>query len=501
MKRIAIAGLQHETNTFSPIPTTYEDFTLPNAGRMLLAEDLRQLGSGRFNNPVSGFYDQAAALGFELIPLISFSTEPSNMTPMAVFDRLMDQLLDQLSAVECDGIFLDLHGAMALEGHLDGETEILVRLRERLRSRSRTPVVASLDLHGNLHPRSVELCTGFVACREYPHIDMFETGQRCAQLMAYALSGKPLFKAFRSIPFLMPSSKETTFREPSKSLYAMIGEVERRAGVISASILQGFSGSDVEYTGPSLLVYADTQQTADREADFLYNSILARESEFDSQVPGAREGVATAIRLAQTADKPVILADIQDNAGGGYSSDTMFIIKEMLAQNVSGAAAAMIYDPQAAAAAHAAGRGAVIELALGGKYIPGDSPLKAAFRVERLHDGPVTGTGPMARGMQFHFGKMALLRVDDLLIVVSSRREQAADQAVFTCLGVEPAHMKILLVKSANHFRADFTPIASHVIDVLAPGSDVEDPSTFTYRYLRSGVRLKGGGPTHRLKE
>ena len=498
MKRIAIAGLQHETNTFSPISTTYEDFTLPNAGRMLLADDLRQLGSGRFNSPVSGFYDQADALGFELFPLISFSTEPSNMTPMPVFDRLMDQLLDQLSGVECDGIFLDLHGAMALEGHVDGETEVLSRIRAR---KGDLPIVASLDLHGNLHPRSVELCTGFVACREYPHIDMFETGQRCAQLMAYALSGKPLFKTYRSIPFLMPSSKETTFREPSKSLYALIGEVESGPGVISASILQGFSGSDVEYTGPSLLVYADTQQTADREADFLYNSILARESEFDSQVPDAREGVAQVVRLAQAADKPVILADIQDNAGGGSSSDTMFVIKEMLAQKARRAAAAMIYDPQAAAAAHAAGQGAMIDLALGGKYIAGDSPLKAAFRVERLHDGPVTGTGPMARGLQFHFGKMALLLVDDLLIVVSSRREQAADQAVFTCLVVEPSQMKILLVKSANHFRADFTPIASHVIDVLAPGSDVDDPSTFTYRYLRSGVRLKGGGPTHQHKQ
>ncbi|MEM5774147.1 MAG: M81 family metallopeptidase, partial [Anaerolineaceae bacterium] len=326
MKRIAIAGFQHETNTFSPIPTTYEDYTLPNAGRILLPDDLRELGSARFNSPLSGFYDQAAALEFELIPLISFSTEPSNMTPMAVFERLMEQLLERLDTVECDGIFLDLHGAMALEGHVDGETEILKRICERNRSRVRMPIVASLDLHGNLHPRSVELCTGFVACREYPHIDMFETGQRCAHLMAYALSEKPLFKALRHIPFLMPTSKETTFREPSKSLYALIGQAESRPGVISVSILQGFSGSDVEYTGPCVLAYADTQETADRTVDFLYDSILARENEFDSQVPGAAEAVAGAIRLAQTAGKPVILADIQDNAGGGSSSDTMFVI-------------------------------------------------------------------------------------------------------------------------------------------------------------------------------
>jgi microcystin degradation protein MlrC len=213
------------------------------------------------------------------------------------------------------------------------------------------------------------------------------------------------------------------------------------------------------------------------------------------------EAVSAAIRLSGLAFKPVILADIQDNAGGGSSSDTMFVLKELIKQNAAGTAVGMIFDPEAAAAAHSTGQGSVIELALGGKYISGDSPLQAAFRVEQLHDGVVTGTGPMAYGMQFDIGKMALLRLADIQIVVGSQRMQAADQALFTTLGVNPSEMKIVLVKSANHFRADFEPISSHVINVLAPGSDVEDPSTFIYRHLRSGVRLKGCGPLHTLDE
>lgn len=487
MKRIAIAGFQHETNTFSPIMTTREDFN-----GELDRDQLEHLGSDHFNSPVSGFYDKAKHFGFSIIPLVDYSAEPSNMVPRDVFDQLLGDILTRIEASDCDGIFLDLHGAMALEGYVDGETEILRAIRSRM---GNIPIIASLDLHGNLAPKSVELCSGFVSCREYPHVDMFETGQRCAVIMDHIMNVGKLFHAFRQIPFLMPTSKETTFREPSKSLYRLISDVENRPGVVSASILQGFSGADMEHTGPSVLAYAVTRELAQKAADFLFQGIMDRESEFSSDVPGAEEAIADAIRLSATAVKPVILADIQDNAGGGSSSDTMFVLKELLNQNATGVAAGMIFDPESAAAAHSAGQGAKVELALGGKYIAGDSPLRAAYKIERLYDGIVTGTGPMTRGMQFSFGKMALLRLADILIVVGSRREQAADQSIFTILGVNPPEMKIVLVKSANHFRADFEPISSHVINVLAPGSDVEDPSTFAYNHLRSGVRLKGCGP------
>jgi microcystin degradation protein MlrC len=497
MKRIAIAGFQHETNTFSPIPTTYEDFVPTDAAfyRNQNRAEMEQMGKERYDSPVSGFYHRAKDFDFEIIPVVEYYARPSSAVPLSVFDCLMDDILEQVKSSGCDGLFLALHGAMALEGFQDGETEILKRLRAVVGD---IPIVASLDLHGNLAPQSVELISAFVSCREYPHIDMFETGERCAVLMDLLLKNQPVYHSFRQVPYLLTCSKESTFHDPSRALYARINVVEAWPEIYSASILQGFAGADVLDMGPSVLAYAGSQAAADKAADFLYQSFLDMESEFTSNVPEPQEAVAEAICLAKGEQKPVVLADIQDNAGGGSSSDTMFVLKELVRQHAPKTAVGMIFDPAAAAAAHAAGEGHVVKLTLGGKYIPGDSPLDAFFEVERLHDGVVIGTGPMAKGLQFNIGKMALLRLDDIRIVVGSMRMQAADQALFTALGIIPAEMKIVLVKSANHYRADFEPIASHVLSVLAPGSDVEDPSTFTYLHLRSGVRLKGNGPAQK---
>jgi microcystin degradation protein MlrC len=497
MKRIAVAGFQHETNTFSPITTTFEDFvssSLVYYGTQNRAE-MERMGTGRFNSPVSGFYNRAKEFDFEIIPLVDYAAEPSSAVPLSVFDCLMGDIIQQIKNTHCDGIFLDLHGAMALEDFQDGETEILKRLRSVV---SDIPIVASLDLHGNLAPQSVELVSAFVSCREYPHIDMFETGERCAVLMDLFLKNHSLYHAFRQIPYLLTCSKESTFRDPCKALYAKISEVESWPGVRSASMLQGFAGADMLDTGPSVLAYADSQTDADRAAEFLYQAFMDKESEFTSNVPGPKEAVAEAIRLANLEKKPVIMADIQDNAGGGSSSETMFVLKELYRQHAPKTTIGMIFDPEAAAAAHLAGKDSFVELALGGKYIPGDSPLQKKFKVERLYDGIVTGTGAMAKGMEFNIGKMALLRLDDIYIVVGSLRVQAADQSLFTVLGINPSEMKIVVVKSANHYRADFEPLASHVLSVLAPGTDVEDPSTFKYVHLRPGVRLKGNGPVQK---
>lgn len=196
--------------------------------------------------------------------------------------------------------------------------------------------------------------------------------------------------------------------------------------------------------------------------------------------------------MAAGSGRPVVIADTQDNPGGGGTSDTTGMLAALVRNGVEGAALGVMADPEAASAAHAAGEGAEIELALGGRSgISGDAPFCGRFVVEQLGDGSFTGTGPMWGGARCRLGPMAALRIGGVRVVVASKKLQAADQAIFRHVGIEPAAQRLLVLKSSVHFRADFEPIAAEVLVAAAPGALPADPASLPFRKLRPGVRAK----------
>ena len=500
MKRIAIAGFAHETNTFSPIPTNFEDFATragPFTG-IVRWDEIQHLKGQRLNDASLGFMNTAESLGYETEYVLMTSTNPSNQVSKDAFDRIVSMIIEETQAKgEFDAVFLDLHGAMVYEGYNDGETEIVRRVKEALGG---IPVFTSFDLHGNIKKECFDLTTAMVGCREYPHIDMYETGERAAKLADHYLKGEPLFKAFRRIPFIPVLSRMSTFTEPCKSLYAAIPVVEENDEVLCGTIMEGFPPSDTQHTGPTVFAYARTQEAADWAADQLYAAFLAKEPEITSDLPDPAEAVRTAIEMSKTADKPVILSDVLDNPGGGSSSDTVWILEELVKQHAPETALGFIFDIDSAAKAHEAGEGAQIELDLGGKLTEGHTPYHATFTVEKLYEGDMDGYGPMVKGIQISLGKIAHLKIDNIHIVVGSVRMQAADSAPFRVLGIQPEDMQILVLKSSNHFRADFEPISSAILYVNAPAAMVEDPANVDYKNLMEGIRLGGNGPEFHKK-
>jgi microcystin degradation protein MlrC len=245
-----------------------------------------------------------------------------------------------------------------------------------------------------------------------------------------------------------------------------------------------------------VVAYGAEQAAVDDAADTLAGEIEAKEADFVGRVWEPEAAVAQAMARAKGAKKPIVLADSQDNPGGGGNGDTVGLLEELVDQGAQEAALAILCDPEAAAAAHGAGEGAELSLALGAKSgLPGHAPLEATFRVERLGDGRFTGTGPFYKGARMELGPMALLRLGGVRIVVGSRKVQAADQAIFRHLGVEPSEQKILALKSSVHFRADFQPIAEEILIVKAPGPNVLDYTELDYKNLRPGLRLMPLGP------
>jgi microcystin degradation protein MlrC len=500
MKRIAIAGFSHETNTFSPLPTTYEDFatrTGPFTG-IVRWDEVKGMRGKRANDASLGFINTLDELGYEPVYILATATNPSNQVSRDAYDRITEMIISGIQeSGPVDGVYLDLHGAMVYEGFNSGEAELVRRIKSRL---GNLPVFTTFDLHGNIPRECFELATAMVGCREYPHVDMYETGQRAAGLLHHYFEGKPLYKAFARIPFIPVLSKTTTFEEPFKSVYASITEVEKNPQVLCGTIMEGFPPSDTAHTGPTVFAYALTQQAADWAVEQLSAAVLAHEPEIVSSLPRPAECVRQAVELSKQADKPVIIAESLDNPGGGSSSDTVWVLGELVRQHVPETALGFIYDPECARMAHEAGEGAQIELELGGKLMPGHTPFKALFSVEKLYQGPMEGHGPMVQGIPLSLGKIAALKIDNVHVVVVSERIQAADSAPFRVLGIIPEKMKLIVLKSSHHFRADFQSICSAILHVNEPAAMIENPADVDYKHLMEGIRLGGCGPEFHRK-
>lgn len=495
MTRIAVGGFLHETNTFAPTKAAYADF-VHGGGWPAMTQGADVLKTMRnINVGLAGFVEQAEARGWELVPTIFGAASPSAHVTEDAYERIAKVMVDGIKkAGSLDAVYLDLHGAMVTEHLDDGEGEILRRVRRVIGND--LPLVVSLDLHANVTPEMVEQADALIAYRTYPHVDMADTGRAAARHLALLLgTERKLAKAFRQLPFLIPISWQCTNDQPAKGIYQKLAALEDDA-VPTLSFCPGFPAADFYHCGPSVFAYGRTQADADTAADKLAALIESHENDFDGRIYGPDEGVRHAMELAAHASKPIIIADTQDNPGAGGDSDTTGMLRALVRNEASKAAIGAIYDPDSARAAHAAGVGATVTLALGGKSgIPSDAPYEETFIVETLSDGKFVAPGPYYGGRDMDMGPSACLRIGDVRVVVSSHKAQLADQSMFRYVGIEPLEQAILVNKSSVHFRADFEPIAEKLLICAAPGAMPADSAALPWTRLRPGVRIKPNGP------
>jgi microcystin degradation protein MlrC len=241
--------------------------------------------------------------------------------------------------------------------------------------------------------------------------------------------------------------------------------------------------------------YGDDEAVA-RQVDAITGRIIEQEADWAVPLLQPEEAVRKAMAIATGVDRPVVIADTQDNPGGGGDSDTTGMLRALLACGAEGAALGLMVDPAAAAAAHAAGMGAEITIGLGGHSgVAGDAPLMATYRVEQLSDGRCQYGGPMMHGKWSGVGPSARLSLGGVQIAVSTHKDQMLDRNLYRMVGIEPEAMKILVNKSSVHFRADFQPIAAAVLVAKAPGPLLADPADYPWTRLRNGLRLRPQGP------
>ncbi|MFD2416599.1 M81 family metallopeptidase [Amycolatopsis pigmentata] len=472
--KILAAGFQHETNTFAKTPAGYANFENGEGFPALCrGEDVLRLAN--VNVPIGGFL--TAMRDVSVLPVIWAGASPSGPVTADAYERITGEILDAARSAEPDAVYLDLHGAMVTEHYDDGEGELLRRVRAIVGEE--VPVVASLDLHANTSEQMFASADALIAYRTYPHLDMAQTGARAAALLTRRLAGEKLKPEWRRVPFLIPINAGCTDLEPAGTVYRGLTE--------GMSFAAGFPAADIPDCGPVVFGYG-ADDMAER-VHRVHEQVTGLASDWAVSLPDPRRAVAEAIRLS--ADGPVVIADTQDNPGVGGSARTTGMLKALLAADPGPAAIGLFTDPEAAAAAHAAGTGATITLDLGGDpEVPGDTAAHGQYVVEHLSEGRCRFDGPMMHGNVVDLGPSACLRSGSVRIAVTTGRTQVFDRNLFRMVGIEPERQRIVVVKSSVHFRGDFAPMAAHILVAKAPGLMAADPADLAWTRLSPQVSV-----------
>ncbi len=488
--RIAVGGFLHESHSFAPMPTSYADFLHPG-GNPGLVQGMPLLDALRGSAAAAaGAIAAIEADGDIVVPLLWCLATPAGPVQAEAFERIAALMCAAVAqAGPLDGIFLDLHGAALAEGAPDAEGELLRRVRAIVGA---VPIAITLDPHANLTALMARSADVIVPYRTYPHVDMKIVGQRAVALLRRRVArGSPFACAFRQLDYWMPITSQCTLEGPMAAVMDRRAAIEAQTGAVELAWCFGFPYADFHDCGPAIAAYADDQPAADAAADALLAELAVREASFAGTVLPAAEAVS----LARAAnDGPVVIADTQDNPGGGGHGDTTGLLAELIRQGAEGAVLCLINDADSAAACHAAGTGAVLDLRLGGRS--DGAPLAVQATVLTLASGSFKLTGPMSAGNTAHIGPCALVEVErKVRVIIASRKIQAYDQAILRHVGLEPADLPIIVLKSSVHFRADFSPIARQILVAASPGPVTADPAELPFRHVRADVRRRPSSP------
>jgi microcystin degradation protein MlrC len=481
--RFFVAMVSHETNTFSPIRTDRAQFEareLRYGGEVLEA----YRGTGTC---LGGMLDGATARGVTLVFSLAAAASPAGRVAKEFYGEARDRLLADLrDAGPLDGVLLDLHGAMVVEGIDDGEGDLLAAVRAVVGAD--VPIGVTLDFHANVTPAMVHAATLLHGYKTYPHVDMAARGREAVtRLVEVAAARVRPAVAHRQPAMLPPIAGQLTTRGPMRRLYDLADAMETRPGVLSISIFAGFPLADIHDAGLSIYVATDGDQAlADVLADDLAAAAWAMRREFLHRALPVVDAVARALALD---GRPVVLADIAGNIGGGGAGDTTEVLRELLRVGAREATVACLWDPAAVHACMTAGVGASLTVPVGGKVDPSHgAPLGVSGRVRTLCDGRFVHRGPMFRGLEGRLGPTAVLDVNDVKIILISRRWQTLDPEMIRFVGIDPMAEKILVVKSSIHYRAAFEPIARAILEVDAPGLSSSNLARFAFARVRRPI-------------
>ncbi len=486
--KVVIARLNHETNTFSPLPTPLAAFGAGDPHGPAFGADAYTVARGSAT-AMGAFIDMAERKNCEIVTPLFAMANPSGPVDAAAYGVMCDAIVAAVAA-GCDAIMLDLHGAMVIEGNGDGEGALLERIRAVAPA---TPLALALDLHGNLSDRMIGHADIVVGFKTYPHVDMYDTGAHAARLLFDMLAGKikPAVAVARPGILAQTLCQNTEIPGPMREGVEFARGLERH-GALAASVFGGFYLADIEDAGMSVVVVTDGDAAkAQQWADDCSAVLSARKDEFIFR----QSPLANSISRARLVKHGLtLLLDHGDNCMSGGTCDTMDVLEECLCHGMTHIGVGPVCDPQAVAQLIAAGVGATVTLELGNK-VPMPkiaqgvrTPLRLTGRVSAISNGEYTISGPIYTGTRCYMGRTVLFDTGAARIVVTEQTQEPWDLGVFTCTGFDATRERYLILKSRMYYRPVFAPLATTIIECASGGVCSSDFSLFDYRRVRRPI-------------
>ena len=467
--RVFTATLGTETASNSPIPTGWRAFEETMLWRPGAHPDSPTEATG----PLWACRQRSKALGWTVVEGTCAFAMPGGPVPMPVYEALRDEILSQLrEALPVDIVALGLHGAMMADACEDCEGDLLSLVRSLVGPD--VAVGAVLDCHAHHTSRMQSAADVLIYFREYPHTDYVERSHELLDLLVATRRGS-IRPVMQSRHCRMMATMPTT-TEPIKGFVRRMTQAIE-GPVLSVSLVHGFGAGDVPEMGAQILVVCDAddglaRQTADRFAEELF----ALREQLRPCRPSQDEVFAN---LLNCPDWPVILADVDDNPGGGAAGDSTEVLRALISRGIRDACIGPFWDPVAVRLCFDAGVGARLRLRIGGKVGPDSGePLDVLVEVVHLTRGHTQKIGEFAAPL----GDCAAIAFEGLEVVLTSVRDQAYSPELFNGVGIDCAKRRIIVVKSAQQFRIGFEPLSRHIFNLW------RDPRHRNYKNVRRPI-------------
>ncbi len=459
--RVLTAEVAHESNTFSRIQTDEQAF---RERYFLTGSDALDQRDYQ-NTELAGFMDSGRKHGWSIDHILSAAAGPSGKVTTAAFDWLADPIVAAATSLNYDGLLLGLHGAMVTDFCEDGEGELLQRLRAVVGDK--IPIAITLDLHANVTDQMCSLANIIVSYKTYPHIDMRDIGLQAGEILQRCMQGDINPVTFRvGCPMLEEVNGGRTDIGAMTGWLKAASDWEQRADVFAVSINGGFPCSDIREAGPTVVITAEGEmETHHSFATSIANDIWEQRDQVINDYLDVDTAASRALQF--NSDKgPLVIADYADNPGAGSYGDSTNLLRALLNAGVTNACFGAMIDGDAVAQLESCRNGEQIRIKLGGKVDPdiGGGPLDLKVQLLHKSDGHYVGSGQMIGGLPNCFGPTAVVQCDGIEILITSIAQQLLDLQQFQAFGIDPESKSIVALKSMQHFRAEFEPIAAEVI-------------------------------------